>query len=163
LKNFMKKKWLGIPVVAIIAVLLVGVVAASVGWLVTCSIGGSGTITVPEGTHATHGIQIISPSAVLSFSGSLPTPDGGYYTKTVVVQVKNTGTNGTGGWSSESATITAISVGGAPSGFTTSTDWTSTLIAGATTPINITLTSTNPVTSTTVLPAFTITVSGSGS
>jgi hypothetical protein len=155
----MKKKWLGIPVVAIIAsILTVGIVAA---FVVTCSIGGSGTITVPTGTHATYGIQVISPSAVLNFSGSLPTPDGGMYTKTVTVQVKNTGTDGIGGWSGESATITSISVGGAPSGFTTSTDWTGTLLAGATTSINITLKSINPVTSTTVLPAFTVTISGS--
>ena len=163
MKKFISIKWLGVPLVAIIAVLLAVGVAASVNWTTSCTIGGSGTITVPTGTHATHGIQVISPSAVLDFSGSLPTPDGGVYTKTIVVQVKNTGTDGTGYYSGESATITSISVSGAPSGYTLSTDWSGTLVAGASSSLNIKLTSSAPVTSTTVLPAFTVTLAGSGS
>lgn len=161
MKTFRKSKWF-IPVIAILAaVLITGAVVAA--WSTSCPIGGKGTITVPNGTHATHGIQLLTSASDLDFSGSFATPDGGMYTKTITVQVKNTGTDGTGYYSGESATITAIVAGGAPSGFITSTDWTGTLAVGATSALNITLKSINPVTTTTVLPAFMISVSGSGS
>ena len=163
MNKFLSKKWLGIPLVTLFAVLL-GVASVAAVWSVSTTIIGRGTITVPTGTEATHGIQIVSASVLgLDFSGSLPTPAGGIYTKTIVAQVKNTGTNGTGTYSSDYATITSITLSGAPTGYTLSTDWSGTLVAGATSSINITLTSNASVVGTVTLTPFTITVSGSGS
>ena len=154
-------------IVGILAILVVVIVSAigiyAADPLATQTVTGGGTISVS--TPPVYSFSLYRDSActlavtTIDFSG--PVTIGTVYSKSVVIDVKNTGTDGTNGGALASINSMAVTVAGLPNGWTFSASpLQSTPVAvGVVQPMTLTLSSIATITSTTTLPTLTFTFS----
>jgi hypothetical protein len=148
--------------VLVVAILGIGVYAAA-SW--NQPVAGTGIVTVnPAPIQTDKDFLVISPTAVLNFSGTIDYNT--TYSKSIDVQIKNTGNDGSYPNSANIHDIVVSSVTGGtiPSTWTWSTvlhDGGSPLLPGDTCTLTITLTSPVPLTSTVPLGDFTINLQAS--
>jgi hypothetical protein len=176
MKKITQLKWF-IPVVMVVLCVLTAatVLAVTGGWPVSHNVTGSGTVTVttapptstittPVTTPSTYDFSV-SPTTI-DFSGTATSGD--IYTKTITLTITNNSITGTDGGATTVTSITAAAIPGPsmltslPIGWTCTGTYSGSIVPGASDTMNITISSVNPVTTTTNLN-FTIQLTASGS